>query len=96
MLARRPVDIPCANDGDCLAGRAQLAFRPERSQLVEPDEPHHLRGVIEAVLYLGTATLYQCRLANDVQVTLRESNEGALGAQRSSTRPRSSARGRSS
>lgn len=74
------VDIPCTNDGDSLAGRAQLAFRPERSKLVAPSEPHHLRGVVEAVLYIGTATLYQCRLANDVKVMLRESNEGATGA----------------
>ncbi|OWJ98134.1 spermidine/putrescine ABC transporter ATP-binding protein [Pseudomonas sp. A46] len=75
-----PVDIPCAHDGDAPSGRAQLAFRPERSKLVEPGEPHHLRGVIEAVLYVGTATLYQCRLANDLKVMLRESNEGAVSA----------------
>ncbi|MCY1314716.1 hypothetical protein D9M70_654120 [compost metagenome] len=32
------------------------------------------------MLYVGTATLYQCRLANDVKVMLRESNEGATSA----------------
>ena len=56
--------------------QVQLAFRPERSQLVDPTQPHHLRGVIEAVLYVGTATLYQCRLNNDIKVMLRENNEG--------------------
>ncbi|MDE3736416.1 ABC transporter ATP-binding protein [Pseudomonas resinovorans] len=74
-----PVEIPCASS-TLDAGQVQLAFRPERSKLVDPSEPHHLRGVVEAVLYVGTATLYQCRLANDVKVMLRESNEGATSA----------------
>ncbi|QXI17866.1 ABC transporter ATP-binding protein [Pseudomonas hamedanensis] len=70
-----PVEIPCQPQG--FAGsNVQLAFRPERSRLVEASEPHHLRGVIEAVLYVGTATLYQCRLNNDIKVMLRENNEG--------------------
>jgi spermidine/putrescine transport system ATP-binding protein len=70
-----PVEIPCPAQG--FDGAAvQLAFRPERSQLVDLEQPHHLRGVIEAVLYVGTATLYQCRLNNDVKVMLRENNEG--------------------
>jgi spermidine/putrescine transport system ATP-binding protein len=69
-----PVEIPCLPQG--IDGKVQLAFRPERSQLVDPAQPHHLRGVIEAVLYVGTATLYQCRLNNDIKVMLRENNEG--------------------
>ncbi|MGE8064103.1 ABC transporter ATP-binding protein [Pseudomonas sp. NPDC089569] len=69
-----PVEIPCPAQG--LDGKVQLAFRPERSQLVDPAQPHHLRAVIEAVLYVGTATLYQCRLNNDIKVMLRENNEG--------------------
>ncbi|NBA95852.1 ABC transporter ATP-binding protein [Pseudomonas sp. R5(2019)] len=71
-----PVQIPCNPPQPLASANVQLAFRPERSQLVEPTQPHHLRGVIEAVLYVGTATLYQCRLSNDVKVMLRESNEG--------------------
>jgi spermidine/putrescine transport system ATP-binding protein len=70
-----PVEIACqpqAFNGSSV----QLAFRPERSQLVDASQPHHLRGVIEAVLYVGTATLYQCRLNNDIKVMLRENNEG--------------------
>jgi len=70
-----PVEIACqpqAFNGSSV----QLAFRPERSQLVDASQPHHLRGVIEAVLYVGTATLYQCRLNNDINVMLRENNEG--------------------
>ncbi|MCY1211387.1 TOBE domain protein [compost metagenome] len=74
------MEIPCSNDANARPGVAQLAFRPERSKLVDPSEPHHLRGVVEAVLYVGTATLYQCRLANDLKVMLRESNEGATSA----------------
>ncbi|MNG06724.1 TOBE domain protein [compost metagenome] len=70
-----PVEIPCPAQGFD-GSKVQLAFRPERSQLVEPSQPHHLRGVIEAVLYVGTATLYQCRLNNDIKVMLRENNEG--------------------
>ncbi|PMZ30386.1 spermidine/putrescine ABC transporter ATP-binding protein, partial [Pseudomonas sp. GW247-3R2A] len=62
-----PVEIPCPAQGFDGA-KVQLAFRPERSQLVDPAQPHHLRGVIEAVLYVGTATLYQCRLNNDIKV----------------------------
>ncbi|MCY1355264.1 Spermidine/putrescine import ATP-binding protein PotA [compost metagenome] len=74
-----PVEIPCSSS-DLAAGKVQLAFRPERSKLVDLSEPHHLRGIVEAVLYVGTATLYQCRLANDAKVMLRESNEGAVSA----------------
>ncbi|MFJ4197451.1 ABC transporter ATP-binding protein [Pseudomonas sp. NPDC089534] len=70
-----PVEIPCPPQG-VDGSSVQLAFRPERSRLVAPHEPHHLGGVIEAVLYVGTATLYQCRLNNDVKVMLRENNEG--------------------
>ena len=70
-----PVEIPCPPQG-VNGSSVQLAFRPERSQLVAADQPHHLRGVIEAVLYVGTATLYQCRLNNDIKVMLRENNEG--------------------
>ena len=70
-----PIEIPCQQQS--FAGSSvQLAFRPERSQLVDASQPHHLRGVIEAVLYVGTATLYQCRLNNDIKVMLRENNEG--------------------
>jgi spermidine/putrescine transport system ATP-binding protein len=70
-----PVEIPCPPQG-VDGSSVQLAFRPERSQLVDASQPHHLRGVIEAVLYVGTATLYQCRLNNDIKVMLRENNEG--------------------
>ena len=70
-----PVEIPCQDHG-LDSANVQLAFRPERSQLVDPMQPHHLRGVIEAVLYVGTATLYQCRLNNEIKVMLRENNEG--------------------
>src|SRR6202008_4273738 len=70
-----PVEIPCPPQG-VNGSSVQLAFRPERSQLVSADQPHHLRGVIEAVLDVGTATLYQCRLNNDIKVMLRENNEG--------------------
>jgi spermidine/putrescine transport system ATP-binding protein len=70
-----PVEIPCPAQGFD-GSSVQLAFRPERSQLVDPAQPHHLRGVIEAVLYVSTATLYQCRLNNDIKVMLRENNEG--------------------
>ena len=70
-----PVEIPCPAQG-FNGSNVQLAFRPERSQLVDFEQPHHLRGVIEAVLYVGTATLYQCRLNNDIKVMLRENNEG--------------------
>ncbi|MFC5699559.1 ABC transporter ATP-binding protein [Pseudomonas sp. GCM10022186] len=75
-----PVEIPCTPGAQFNAGKVQLAFRPERSKLVDPAQPHHLRGVVEAVLYVGTATLYQCRLANDVKVMLREGNEGGTSA----------------
>ena len=75
-----PVEIPCNLGERANSGKMQLAFRPERSKLVEPSQPHHLRGVIEAVLYVGTATLYQCRLPNDVKVMLRERNEGGTSA----------------
>ncbi|AOE83016.1 ABC transporter ATP-binding protein [Pseudomonas sp. TCU-HL1] len=75
-----PVEIPCAPSAGLDAGKVQLAFRPERSKLVDASQPYHLRGVIEAVLYVGNATLYQCRLANDAKVMLRESNEGATSA----------------
>ncbi|VVN65199.1 ABC transporter ATP-binding protein [Pseudomonas fluorescens] len=71
-----PVEIPCNSASRFASDNVQLAFRPERSQLVDPSQPHHLRGIIETVLYVGTATLYQCRLNNDVKVMLRESNEG--------------------
>lgn len=71
-----PVEIPCSHPADFDSPAVQLAFRPERSQLVDPAQPHHLRGIIEAVLYVGTATLYQCRLNNDIKVMLRENNEG--------------------
>lgn len=74
------VEIPCNPAPRFDRGPVQLAFRPERSKLVDPAQPHHLRGVIEAVLYVGTATLYQCRLGNDAKVMLRESNEGLNGA----------------
>ncbi|RJG11041.1 ABC transporter ATP-binding protein [Pseudomonas cavernicola] len=75
-----PVQIPCNPSARLDPAKVQLAFRPERSKLVDPSQPHHLRGVIEAVLYVGTATLYQCRLSNDVKVMLREGNEGLNGA----------------
>ncbi len=70
-----PIEIPCQQQS-FTGSSVQLAFRPERSQLVDASEPHHLRGIIEAVLYVGTATLYQCRLNNDIKVMLRENNEG--------------------
>ncbi|WP_435606273.1 ABC transporter ATP-binding protein [Pseudomonas knackmussii] len=71
-----PVDIPCNLPGGLDPNRVQLAFRPERSKLVEPSQPHHLRAVIETVMYVGTATLYRCRLPDASHITLRESNEG--------------------
>ncbi|WP_166359953.1 ABC transporter ATP-binding protein [Pseudomonas akapageensis] len=74
------VDIPCHPHPRFGSAPVQLAFRPERSKLVDPSQPHHLRAVIEAVLYVGTATLYQCRLSNNAKVMLRESNEGLNGA----------------
>ncbi|MDF3936759.1 ABC transporter ATP-binding protein [Pseudomonas citronellolis] len=74
--AAMPVDIPCSLPGGLDPTRVQLAFRPERSKLVEPTQPHHLRGVIETVMYVGTATLYRCRLPDASQITLREGNEG--------------------
>ena len=73
------VEIPCNLGNQADSAKVQLAFRPERSKLVDPSQPHHLRGIVEAVLYVGTATLYQCRLSNDVKVMLRESNEGLNG-----------------
>lgn len=74
--AAMPVDIPCLPPSGIDLSRVQLAFRPERSRLVDPSQPHHLRAVIETVMYVGTATLYRCRLPDASQITLRESNEG--------------------
>ncbi|WP_339462564.1 ABC transporter ATP-binding protein [Pseudomonas sp. EA_105y_Pfl2_R69] len=75
-----PVEIPCNPATALESGAVQLAFRPERSKLVEPSQPHHLQGVVETVLYVGTATLYQCRLSNNATVMLRENNEGSASA----------------
>ncbi|MDT4874179.1 PhnT2: putative 2-aminoethylphosphonate ABC transporter, ATP-binding protein [compost metagenome] len=71
-----PAEIPCELPGGLDPSRVQLAFRPERSKLVDPSQPHHLRAVIETVMYVGTATLYRCRLPDASSITLRESNEG--------------------
>ncbi|WP_325437210.1 ABC transporter ATP-binding protein [Pseudomonas nitroreducens] len=69
-------EIPCELPAGLSSASVQLAFRPERSKLVDPSQPHHLRAVIETVMYVGTATLYRCRLPDASQITLRESNEG--------------------
>ena len=69
-------EIPCELPVGLGSANVQLAFRPERSKLVDPSQPHHLRAVIETVMYVGTATLYRCRLPDASQITLRESNEG--------------------
>ena len=69
-------EIPCELPAGLNSASVQLAFRPERSKLVDPSQPHHLRAVIETVMYVGTATLYRCRLPDASQITLRESNEG--------------------
>ncbi|MCJ1883813.1 ABC transporter ATP-binding protein [Pseudomonas sp. LA21] len=71
-----PAEIPCQVPDGLDQNSVQLAFRPERSKLVDPSQPHHLRAVIETVMYVGTATLYRCRLPDASQITLRESNEG--------------------
>ncbi|MEE9101011.1 MULTISPECIES: ABC transporter ATP-binding protein [Pseudomonas] len=71
-----PAEIQCQVPEGLDQNSVQLAFRPERSKLVDPSQPHHLRAVIETVMYVGTATLYRCRLPDASQITLRESNEG--------------------
>jgi spermidine/putrescine transport system ATP-binding protein len=57
-------------------GRATLAIRPERVELVGPDAPAALPATVEAVVYLGTDTVYHARLLDGTPVQARVQNRG--------------------
>lgn len=69
--------IPCLPSAAMTSGSIQLAIRPERIRRAPPGEPYHLDATVETVQYIGTATLYQCRLTNGATIQIRETNSEA-------------------
>ncbi|MEK0083176.1 ABC transporter ATP-binding protein [Benzoatithermus flavus] len=54
--------------------KATLAIRPERIELVDPASAAALAATVEAVVYLGTDTVYRARLADGTPVQARIQN----------------------
>ncbi|MFC6668698.1 ABC transporter ATP-binding protein [Marinobacterium aestuariivivens] len=66
------IRIPCELADRVVPGRRHLAIRPENIRRVAPGEAHQLQARVENILYLGTATLYQCRTGNGTRIQVRE------------------------
>jgi len=54
-----------------------LAIRPERLRLANapsPDQPNHLAGVLEEIIFVGNDTQYLLRFGNGTRLLIREQN----------------------
>ena len=63
-------------DGALPGARVTLAIRPERVELAAPGAEGTLAATVEAVVYLGTDTIYHARLADGTPAQARVQNRG--------------------